>query len=165
MSVIDIIILIPFVYALYKGIKNGFVGQIAGIGGIILGIILGARFSALLSTYLAQWIHASEAVIKIISFAAIIIAVILLATLISKGIEKLFSLVMLGWLNKLLGVLLAFAGTAFIVGLIISLISYANNTWFTIISPEKISESILYQPLEDLVNMVFPYLRDFFKIQ
>lgn len=162
MSIIDIIILIPFAFALFKGIKDGFVGQIAGIGGIILGIVLGSRFSSLLSTHVSQWINASEAVIKIISFAIIIIAVILLAAILTKLIEKLFSLVMLGWLNKVLGVLLAFAGAALIVGSVISLISYINETWFVIISKEKIAESVLYQPLEDLVNMVFPYLRKFF---
>lgn len=164
MSVIDIIILVPFAFALYKGIKNGFVGQVAGISGIILGIILGSRFSSLVSTYVSQWIEAGEQVIKIISFALIIVAVIICAAILSKAIEKLFSLVMLGWLNKLLGVILAFAGTAFIVGAIISLISYVNETWFVIISPEKISESILYHPLEDLVKMVFPYFKDFFSL-
>ena len=162
MSIIEIIILIPFAYALYKGISNGFVGQVAGISGIVLGIILGSRFSALLSSYVAQWISASEAVIKIISFAIIIVAVILLANILSKLIEKLFSLVMLGWLNKLLGVLLAFAGTAFIVGSVIALISYINESWFTIIPAAKIEESVLYHPLEDLVNMIFPYFQNFF---
>ncbi len=164
MSVIDIILLVPFAYALYKGIKNGFVGQVAGISGIILGIILGSRFSALLSTYVAQWISASEQVIKIISFALIIVAVILLATILSKIIEKLFSLVMLGWLNKLLGILLAFAGCAFILGTILSLISYINETWFVIVPQEKIAESVLYQPLEDIANMIFPYLKKFFTL-
>lgn len=163
MSIIDIVILVPFAFALYKGIKNGFVGQIAGISGIVLGIILGTRFSALVSGYISQWIEASESVIKIISFAIIIVLVIIAAALLSKAIEKLFNLVMLGWLNKLLGVLLAFAGTAFILGAVISLISYVNETWFTIIPQEKIAESVLYQPLEDLANMVFPYFKNLFQ--
>ncbi len=164
MSIIDIVILVPFAYALYKGIKNGFVGQIAGIGGIVLGIVLGSRFSALLSTYISQWINASEAVVKIISFAAIIIAVILLAAILSKAIEKLFSLVMLGWLNKLLGILLAFAGTALIIGVVISLISYVNETWFTIIPQEKIEESLFYMPLKEFSEWIFPYFRNLFSI-
>ncbi|MBR2298046.1 MAG: CvpA family protein [Bacteroidales bacterium] len=163
MSIIDIVILVPFAFALYKGIKNGFVGQIAGISGIVLGIILGTRFSALVSGYISQWIEASESVIKIISFAIIIVLVIIAAALLSKAIEKLFSFVMLGWLNKLLGVLLAFAGTAFILGAVICLISYVNETWFTIIPQEKIAESVLYQPLEDLANMVFPYFKNLFQ--
>lgn len=163
MSIIDIVILVPFAFALYKGIKNGFVGQIAGISGIVLGIILGTRFSALVSGYISQWIEASESVIKIISFAIIIVLVIIAAALLSKAIEKLFSLVMLGWLNKLLGVLLALAGTAFILGAVICLISYVNETWFTIIPQEKIAESVLYQPLEDLANMVFPYFKNLFQ--
>ena len=164
MSIIDIIILVPFAYALYKGIKNGFVGQIAGIGGIVLGIVLGSRFSSLLSTYISQWIDASEAVVKIISFAAIIIAVILLAAILSKIIEKLFSLVMLGWLNKLLGVLQAFAGCALIVGVIISLTSYINEAWFTIIPKERIEESLLYTPLKEFSEWIFPYFRNLFSI-
>lgn len=164
MSVIDIIILVPFAFALYKGLKNGFVGQVAGISGIILGIVLGTRFSSFVSTYVSQWIQAGEQVIKIISFALIIIGVVVCAAILSKLIEKLFSLVMLGWLNKLLGVILAFAGTALIAGAIICLISYINEAWFVILTPEKIDESILYHPLEDLARMVFPYFQNFFSI-
>lgn len=162
MSVIDIILLVPFAFALYKGIKDGFVGQVAGISGIVLGIVLGSRFSSLVSSHVSQWIHASEQVIKIISFALIIIAVIICAAILSRLIEKLFSLVMLGWLNRLLGVILAFAGTALILGSLICLISYINETWFAVISAEKIEESILYHPLEDLARMVFPYFKNFF---
>lgn len=164
MSIIDIVILIPFAFALYKGIKNGFIGQIAGIAGVILGIFLGTRFSSLLSTHISQWINASESVIKIISFAIIIVGVIILASILSKLIEKLFDIAMLGWLNRLLGIIIAFAGTAFILGTIITLISYINETWFVILPPEKIEESVLYHPLEDLANMVFPYFKKFFSL-
>lgn len=164
MSVIDIIILIPFAYALYKGLKNGFIGQVAGILGLFLGVFLGYKFSELLSAWLSQWINANESVVKIISFAIIIIVVLVLINLLSKLIEKIFSMVMLGWLNKLLGVIVAFAFTAFIVGTVLSLILYINEAWFTIISPENIEESSLFTPLSNIAKSVFPYLKDFFRI-
>ncbi len=87
-----------------------------------------------------------------------------MAAILSKAIEKLFSLVMLGWLNKLLGVLLAFAATALIIGVVISLISYVNETWFTIIPQEKIEESLFYMPLKEFSEWIFPYFRNLFSI-
>lgn len=164
MNFIDIIILVIFAIGIFKGIKDGFIGQAAGIGGIFLGIWLAYKFSALLSTYLTKWIPSfTESTVKIISFAIIIIAVIIAVHFLGKLVEKVITISMLGWLNKLLGVIIALAATAFIVGLILTLITYINNTWFTLIPADKIAESKLYTPLSDLANTVFPYLKSFLK--
>ena len=163
MKLIDIIILIPFVFAIYKGITRGFISQVAGIAGVILGFILGVRFSDLLSTHISEWINANESTIKIISFAIIIICVLILAKLLSSIIERIFSFIMLGWLNKILGILIAIASTALVMGAVITLISYVNEYLFTIVPQRVINESILYRPLQDLAQMVFPYLGEFLK--
>lgn len=164
MEVIDIIILAAFIPGIIKGIKSGFIGQIAGIGGLFLGFYLSYKFSALLSTYLAKWIPSfNEPTIKAISFALIIIVVVVAVYFLGKAVEKVFTVTMLGWLNKLLGVVFAIAASALIIGLLLTLISYVNNTWFTVISQDKISNSLFYTPLSDLANTVFPYLKAFFK--
>lgn len=165
MSLIDIIIIIAFVPAVIKGIKDGFIRQIAGIAGLFLGVWLSYKFSSLITGWLGQWINANESVTKVISFAIIMIAAIVLINLLGKLIENIISVVMLGWLNKLLGVVVAFCITALIVGLILSLINYANESWFTIISQEKINESLFYEPLYNLSQKVFPYLKEFLHFQ
>lgn len=165
MAVIDIIILVAFIPGIIKGIKDGFIGQLAGIGGLFLGFYLAYKFSYLVSTYFTKWFPSlNEPTIKVISFAVIVIAVVIALFFIGKIVEKLVKVVMLGWLDKLLGVIFAILASAFIIGLVLTMITYVNNTWFTIISEDKISQSIFYTRLSDLANTVFPYLKSFFKI-
>ena len=66
---------------------------------------------------------------------------------------------MLGWLNKLLGVVFALLKTGLIVGLVIMAFSSLNDT-FSLVKPETLSQSVLYSPLKNTANEVFPYLRD-----
>jgi|SRR5574344_463805 membrane protein required for colicin V production len=164
MNFIDITILVLFVIGIIKGIKDGFIRQVAAIGGIFLGFWLAYKFSSLFCPYIIKWIPSlSEATVKIISFVIIIIAVIIAVHFLGKLIEKVITISMLGWLNKLLGIIIAIAATAFIIGLILNLVTYINNTWFTLIPAEKIAESKLFAPLSEIANSVFPYLKNFFK--
>lgn len=165
MAIIDIIILAAFIPGIIKGIKDGFIGQVAGIGGLFLGFYLAYKFSSLVSVYLTKWFASlNEPTIKVISFAIIIIAVVIAVYFLAKLIEKVINIATLGWLNKLLGVVFSLVASALIVGLVLTLITYVNNTWFTVISQEKISESFFFTPLSDFANTVFPYLKGFFKI-
>ena len=65
---------------------------------------------------------------------------------------------MLGWLNKLLGVIFALLKCALIVGLVIMAFNSINGT-FHLISDETLSNSLLYGPIRDTANNVFPYLK------
>ena len=108
MTVIDIIILVLLALAVFKGIKDGLMRQLGGIVGLILGIFLAGRFSAMLS----GWLHRvaptlSESVVKVLSFIVIIVVVCLCVVLLSRLLEKVIKITTLGWINRLLGVLLS----------------------------------------------------------
>ena len=57
----------------------------------------------MLGVQLAEYITASEQVLKVISFAIILIVTFLILGLVAKALEGILNLVMLGWVNKLLG--------------------------------------------------------------
>lgn len=162
MTVIDIIILILLALAVFKGIKDGLVRQVGGIAGIILGIFLAGRFSSLLSGWLHQWLNASENVVKAISFAAIIIIVCLCTYLLGRLLERIIKITTLGWINRLLGVVLSVCTAVLIIGAVISLIEYVNTTWFVIVSPERMAESKSIQIISSITDAVFPYLKQLF---
>lgn len=162
MTVVDIIIIVLLILSLFKGLKDGLVRQVGGIAGILIGIFLAGRFSALVSTWLHQLINASENVVKAISFALIIIAVCLCVTLIGKIIEKIFTLATLGWVNRLLGAILSVGGTVLLLGAILSMIEYVNQTWFTLIPEQTMNESQIIEIIKDISETVFPYLKKLF---
>ncbi|MBQ2966364.1 MAG: CvpA family protein [Bacteroidales bacterium] len=159
MNILDIIILICFVPALVQGLRKGFISQIVSIVSILLGVYLSFQFSTALSVWLAQYIEGSEQVLKIVSFALILVGVMAGLTLLSKLLEGFVKFVMLGWLNKLLGVLFSFLKCALIVGLVIMAFNSLNNS-LNLISEEELAKSVLYPPLKDLAYTVFPYLKD-----
>lgn len=164
MVITDIVIICLFAPAIIKGLKDGFFKQAAGILSLFLGAYLAYRFSDLASSYISEWIKASPEIIKIISFALIMIGVIFLVSLAGKLITKLFDMAALGWMNRILGVITACLTAALILGLLAQLILYINATWFEIVPKEQLAESKLFKPLCDMADFIFPYLKDFFKI-
>ena len=159
MNIIDIILLICFIPAVIQGIRKGFISQVISIVSLVFGIWMSARFASAVSAWLAQWITASGHVLEIVAFALILVVVFLVLGALGKLLEATIKLIMLGWLNKLLGVVFALLKTGLIVGPVIMAFSSLNDT-FSHVKPETLSQSVLYSPLKNTDNEVFPYLRD-----
>ena len=159
MNILDIILLICFIPAVVQGLRKGFISQAISIVSLIVGIWLSARFASAVSVWIGQWITASGQVLEIVVFALILILVFLALGAIGKLLEATIRLVMLGWLNRLLGVVFALLKTMLIVGLVIMAFNSLNVT-FGFVKEEVLNQSMLYPPLKNLANDVFPYLRD-----
>ena len=159
MNILDIILLVCFVPAIFQGIRKGFIAQAVSIISIVLGIWASARFANIVSSWIAQYRTASEQVLKVVAFALILVLVFLALAALGKMLEGMFKLVMLGWLNKLLGVIFALLKTGLIVGLVIMAFSSLNDN-FRFVQESVLNESVLYPPLKKLAFEVFPYLKD-----
>lgn len=159
MNIVDIILLILLVPALYKGLTQGFIRQACGIIGLILGIFLAREFSDLLAEYLHSWINADPSIVRILAFALIMIGVIFSINLLGKVVEKIFQVVMLGWLNRLLGIVLALGTAIIVLSLLASLITYTHENWFTLIPQELLSESKLFGFLTTIYENILPFLQ------
>ncbi|HIR95423.1 MAG TPA: CvpA family protein [Candidatus Coprenecus stercorigallinarum] len=163
MNVIDIVILVLLALAVFKGLKDGLMRQVGGITGLFLGIILAGRFSAMLS----GWLHRvapsiSESVVKVLSFIIIIVVVCICVVLISRLLEKVIKISTLGWINRLLGVLLSVFAVVLVIGVIISVIEYVNTEWFILVSPQRLADSKGVQIISSVTDALFPYIRKLF---
>ncbi len=159
MNILDIILLICFVPALVQGFRKGFISQVIAIVSIIAGVWMSARFANMVSAWIGQYIQGSEQVLKVAAFALIFIAVIAALTLLGKLLEGTIKLIMLGWLNRLLGVLFSLLKAGLIIGLVIMAFCSLNDT-FKFVSEETLNSSVLFPPLKDLAYSVFPYLKE-----
>ena len=158
MSIVDIILLICFIPAIISGIRKGFISQVISIVSIIAGVWVSYEFSTQVGTWLGQHIEAADNVLKLISFAIIMIAVFAGLALIGKLLEGLINFVMLGWVNKLLGVVFSLLKTGLIVGLLIMVFCSLNNN-LNLVSDEVLADSVLFTPLKNIAYTVFPYLK------
>ena len=159
MNVLDIILLICFIPAVIQGIRNGFIAQVISIAALILGVWASARFTPEVSTWLAQYITVSDQVMKVISFTAILLMSFLVLALIGKFLEATFKLVMLRWMNSLLGAVFSLIKAGLVIGLVIMAFCSLNNT-FNFVSEEVLNESVLFPPLKKMAYTVFPYLKE-----
>ena len=162
MNILDIILLICFVPAIIQGLRKGFISQAISLISIVLGVWASSRFSAIVSEWIAQYISASDQVLKIISFTLILIAVFIILGLIGKLLEGIFKLVTLGWVNRVLGLVFALAKAFIIVGILIMVFNSLNDT-FELVKPSVMKDSVLYPYINQATNEIFPYIKDLLK--
>ncbi|MDX9782622.1 MAG: CvpA family protein [Bacteroidales bacterium] len=155
----DIIILICLIPALFAGFMKGFVRQVAAVLALILGVWAGYHFSDFVSNKLISWISVNQNILNIISFAVIFIGVLILVNLAGKAIEGLVKLVLLGWLDKLLGIVFAIIKYAFILSILIYILESVDEL-FRFLPEETLKESILYGYLSKIAPVIFPYLKN-----
>ena len=160
MSIVDIILLICFIPALISGIRKGFISQVISIVSLIAGVWLSYEFSEPVGAWLSQYIEATESILKLISFIIIMIAVFAVLALVGKLLEGIINFVMLGWVNRLLGMIFSLAKCVLILGLAVLAFNSLNET-FGFVKPEQLSGSVLYPIIKDIADSVFPYLKSF----
>ena len=161
MATLDIILLCCFIPGIIRGISKGFLEQALALAGIVLSVWAAFRFSSLVCAWLKPYVELSETTLNVVSFALILVAVSLLVFLVAKLLTKVAELAMLGWLDKTLGLVLALAVNALVIGVFIVLFD-TINTKFSLVKPEVLDGSIVYTTLRDLSYLVFPYLKSFF---
>ena len=161
MATLDIILLICFIPGIIRGISKGFLEQALALAGVVLSVWAAFRFSTLVSTWLKPYLDVSETTLNVISFALILVAITLVVFLVAKLLTKVAELAMLGWLDKLLGLVFALAVNALVIGVFIIMFDTLNQK-FGLVKPEVLDGSVVYTTLRDLCYFVFPYLKAFF---
>lgn len=159
MSILDVILLICFIPALIQGLQKGFIAQVISIASIIIGIWASSRFADVVGEWLAKYITVSDQIMKVVSFALILIAVFLALAAVGKLLEGMFKMVTLGWLNRLLGLVFSLVKTSLILGLLIMVFTSLNET-FNLVSEATLNESVLYTPFKEAAFKIFPYIKD-----
>jgi len=159
MNIIDAIILICLIPAIFQGFRKGFISQAISIVSIILGIWASARFADMVTDWVAQYITASEQILKIVAFAIILIAVFFALGLLGKLLEKILDFVLLGWVNKLLGTIFSLLKAFLILGLVALTLNSicASLNYFL---PEAFTTSTLYPVISESAEKIFPYIKD-----
>ena len=161
MATLDIILLICFIPGIIRGISKGFLEQALSLAGIVVSVWAAFKFSALVCTWLKPYLSLSETTLSVVAFALILVAVCLVVLIVAKLLTKVLEMSMLGWLDKILGLVFALVVNALLLGVFIILFDTLNLK-FGFVKPEVLDGSIVYTTLRDFCYLVFPYLKAFF---
>jgi membrane protein required for colicin V production len=94
------------IVAIFKGYRKGLIIAAFSIIAFIIGLAAELKLSAVVATYLQQNISVSTKWLPFLSFALVFFVVVLLVNWGGKLIEKTVEMALLGWANKIGGILL-----------------------------------------------------------
>lgn len=159
--IIDIIALVLIVMAIFKGLRNGLVVAIFSLLAFIIGLLAAIKLSTVVADYLGENVNVSQRWLPVLAFALVFIVVVLLVRLGAKAIEGVLKVAMLGWINRIGGVVLYIVLYLFIFSILLFYLEQLN-----IIKPSTIESSVTYEhikPIGPAIMNAFGSVLPFFK--
>ncbi len=136
---IDLIFAVIIVLAVIKGYQRGLIVGLFSLVAVIVGLAAAMKLSAVVAGYIGKAVKISDEWLPVISFAVVFLVIVLLIRLGANAIERTIEVALLGWVNKLGGIVLYAA--IYIVVLSV-LLFYAQQV--NLVQPETIQKSVTY---------------------
>lgn len=158
MNIVDIVIIAIIGIGAFRGYKNGLIIELASLLGFLIGIYCAIHYTELAMLSLPD-LSIEKNTLQLICFILIFACCIAILYGIGKLIEKFVSVVMLGKLNQIAGIVFGIAKTTFILsGLIVLFNVFDDEPNF--VPKQAKEESKLYKPLSTLAPTVFPVIEN-----
>ncbi len=159
MPYLDIILLLPLLWGMFRGFRRGFIIEVCTLMALILGIYGAATFGDLGADYLVQEFNTEAHLSMVLSFALLFIGIVILVFLFGKMLESVIKLVALGLVNKIFGLVFGLAKFTLIMS---GLLFIWNGFPLTkdVIPREWKNNSYLFEPLSDIAPAIYPVLKE-----
>ncbi|CAN5173985.1 CvpA family protein [soil metagenome] len=161
---IDIVALILFAMAIFKGYRRGLIVSILSFLAILIGLAAAMKFSVAVSGWLQSNTNIGTQWLPFLSFIIIMIGVMLLVRWVANLAEAAVNVVMLGWLNRLGGVIFYIALYMMVYSIILF---YATE--MGVLKIETIQSSQTYAVIEpwgpkaiNALGYLIPFFKDMF---
>lgn len=162
--IIDIIFGILLLLAVVKGWRRGLIVAVFSVIAIIVGIAAAMKLSTAVAGWLKDSTNVSVQWLPFLSFAIVLIGVILLIRLGANLIEASLEVTLLGWVNRLGGILLYII----VYTLAFSVVLF-YATQLKLLNEGTIAQSVTYSKIQPLGPMVIntlgrliPWFKDMF---
>ena len=145
---LDYILLVPLLWAVFKGFKNGLIKEVFSLLALSLGIFITYKFSYFVEEKL-DGMFAAHYIAFVITFFAVLIGVHFTGVLVEKAIK----LVVPGFINRLLGICFGVAKWLFICSILLLMLK-AIDVKQKILTPKLTETSILYPYVEKSTHFI-----------
>jgi membrane protein required for colicin V production len=161
---LDLIYAVIIILAVLNGYRRGLVVGLFSLVAVIIGLAAAMKLSIVAGKYIGKVIKISDQWLPIISFAIVFLLILLLIRLGAKAIEKTVEMAMLGWLNRIGGILFYVAIYTIIFSV---LLFYAGQ--MNLLQPETINKSATYSFIQpwgpkaiDGFGTIIPFFKNMF---
>ena len=146
MSWLDVLILLPLLIGLVRGLMKGLIVEITSIIAIVLGFLGAKYWSAAFASWIMLQFKWGETACIVVAYALLFAGIALGLNILARLLSKLFQKIQLGWLNRLLGGLFGASKWAIVI---VALVLCVHNLdkQFQFIQPELKEKSVVYTTL------------------
>lgn len=162
---IDVVFAIILVLAVYKGYSRGLIVAVFSFIAVILGLAAALKLTTVAALYAQQHWDIHTRWLPVLCFIILFVGVVFLVRFGATLIQTMVEAAMMGWLNKLGGILLYSA--IFII--VYSILLWIANQLYWL-SPEIKLQSVVYPYIEHLgpaviniLGKVIPVFKDMFE--
>ena len=156
MNYVDIFIVCLILFGFYRGFSKGLIIELSSFLAIVFGVYGSIKFSEITlnlinSAFSSQLESIDESYLKIFSFAFTFIIIIISISLLARFLTKIIKILLLGWINKVLGGL--FGSLKYLVLISFVVVFFDNiNSEFSVVETKEVEKVMLFKPLLEVGN-------------
>jgi membrane protein required for colicin V production len=137
--VLDLIFAVIIILAIIRGYQRGLIVGLFSLIAIVIGLAAAIKLSTIVADYIGKAVKISDQWLPLISFAIVFLIVVLLVRLGANAIQKTAETFMLGWVNRLGGIIFYIAIYVTIFSVVLF---YAEQ--IKVIQPATKNKSVTY---------------------
>lgn len=159
---LDLLVAVIFLYFILRGVWTGLMRQLAALLALVGSYVITAQYLADLIPYTKRFIEDPK-IVFLVTFLCLFFVSALMFSLAGRLLHRLMQISMLGWFNRLLGMVAGAIKAVLVASLLYmvlaSTLSATNTALKSSVSTPYLRQSS--EILRDLIND--PELRDYFK--
>lgn len=155
MPLIDFVILLLVIWAIYKGWRQGFLKEIISMIGFVVGLFVAAGLYSAFGEFLAPRFGTSPTIANIIAFLVLWIVVPIALGLVANLLTKALKGMKLGVPNSVLGSVVSLIKYLVLMSCVFNVMSFLG-----IVSQAKAEESFFYEPVKNSLGNAFKAYRE-----
>jgi len=159
MNFVDIIIILPLLYAAWVGFRKGLIIEVFTLLALLVGIYAGIHFSDWTSNLIKDKIDIEARYLPVVAFTLTFLAVGAMVFFAGKMIERMLKVVNLSPVNRVLGLFFGVIKMLYILSILIILIETYDERGSFIPRDVK-EESYLYGPVKVTASATIPAIEE-----
>lgn len=158
-SYLDLVLLIPIGWALWRGWKNGFVMEVFSLLSLFVGIYAGIHLSNWMATFLREKMDMQSEYLPVTSFVVVFLLVMVGLYFLGKLITKTVSAGGAERWNQVGGAFFSLTKTLLFLSMIFIFFNMADAKYGLLPNEQK-EKSYFYQPIYNFALVVLPAMEE-----
>lgn len=162
MNWFDLLIALLLLIAFINGYRKGLIMQLVGLATLVLAAIFGGRLAEKIQPEIHRLIEISPDAARVLSFVIAFALIAIVLSLVGKMLQKFIDVVLLSFINRLSGAVIALGTMMLLLSIILNLVLLLDKEE-VVIKREIREDSFFFERVEAVVPALVPYLNQAFR--